>query len=165
MAIENRNLEPGAKLVARYKKKEYRAEVIEGENGKVRYQLQDGQNFKSLSAAGTAITSKACNGWAFWSMEEPTEAYPWADVADDEPEEVTPQAQESRLDGDLNQPEEKLLKFKRVPNRRGVPEGHVRYYCNECSMSFMASAERKPENCPQGHRPDGSLVSPEHATA
>ncbi len=69
MAIENRNLEPGTKLIAKYKKEEYRAEVIAGEEEKVKYRLADGREFKSPSAAGTAITSKACNGWAFWSVE------------------------------------------------------------------------------------------------
>ena len=69
MAIENRDLEPGTKLIAKYKKEEYRAEVIGGEEGKVGYKLADGREFKSLSSAGTAITSKACNGWAFWSIE------------------------------------------------------------------------------------------------
>ena len=68
-AIENRNVEPGTKLTARHKKQEYSAEVVAGEDGKVRYKLPDGREFKSLSSAGTAITDKACNGWAFWSVE------------------------------------------------------------------------------------------------
>ena len=69
MAIEDRNLEPGTKLIAKYKKEEYKAEVIAGEDGKVKYRLADGREFKSPSSAGTAITNKACNGWAFWSVE------------------------------------------------------------------------------------------------
>ena len=69
MPIENRALEPGTKLVAIYKKETYRAEVIAGEEGKVLYRLGDGREFKSLSAAATAITSKACNGWRFWSLD------------------------------------------------------------------------------------------------
>ena len=69
MAIENRNLEPGTKLIARYKKEEYRAEVIDGEEGKVRYRLADGREFKSPSSAATGITGKAANGWNFWSIE------------------------------------------------------------------------------------------------
>jgi len=76
MAIENRDLEAGTKLIAKYKKEEYRAEVITGEDGKVKYRLTDGREFKSPSSAGTAITGKACNGWAFWSVdpgEEPAE--------------------------------------------------------------------------------------------
>ena len=69
MAIENRDLEAGTKLIAKYKKEEHRAEVIAGEEGKVMYRLADGREFKSPSSAGTAITGKACNGWAFWSIE------------------------------------------------------------------------------------------------
>ena len=69
MPIENRNLEPGTKLMATYKKEKYQAEVVAGEVGKVRYRLADGREFKSPSSAGTAITGKACNGWTFWSLE------------------------------------------------------------------------------------------------
>jgi len=69
MAFENRNLEPGTKLTARYKKQGYNAEVVAGEDGKVRYKLPDGREFKSPSSAGTAIIGKTCNGWAFWSVE------------------------------------------------------------------------------------------------
>jgi len=76
MAIENRNLEAGTKLIAKYKKEEYRAEVVAGEEGKVLYKLADGREFKSLSSAGTAITGKACNGWAFWSVETTEEEPP-----------------------------------------------------------------------------------------
>ena len=76
MVIENRNLETGTKLIAKYQKEEYRAEVVAGEEGKVKYRLADGKAFKSPSSAGTAITGKACNGWAFWTVdpgEEPAE--------------------------------------------------------------------------------------------
>ena len=75
MAIADRNLKPGTKLWVTYKKQEYRAEVIAGdEEGKAIYRLEDGREFKSPSSAGTAITGKACNGWTFWSVEE---AYEW----------------------------------------------------------------------------------------
>ena len=76
MAIENRELEPGTKLIAKYKKEEYRAEVVAGEEGKVKYKLADGKEFKSLSSAGTAITGKPSNGWAFWSVETEEESPP-----------------------------------------------------------------------------------------
>ena len=69
MAIENRNLETGTKLTARYKKQGYSAEVVAGEDGKVRYKLPDGREFKSPSSAGTAVTGKPCNGWAFWGVQ------------------------------------------------------------------------------------------------
>lgn len=150
MPIENRNLRPGTRLVATYKKKTYLAEVVKGEEGKVKYRLQDGQEFKSPSAAGVAITSKACNGWMFWNVEEGVESYPWAEVPDDE--------QQAKDSPDLQDPEQ-AKKFKKVPNQKAVPPGQVRYYCNECQESFTAPAEGTPEACPQGHRPDGSKLA------
>src|SRR5436309_87516 len=72
MAIQDRNLSVGTKLYARYKGQTYTAEVIETEGGTA-YRLADGREFKSPSAAGTAITEKACNGWAFWSVGDGAE--------------------------------------------------------------------------------------------
>ncbi len=80
MAIDGgmrEKLEPGMKLVARYKGKEHEAEVVAGEDGKVRYRLADGREFKSPSAAGSAVMGgTACNGWRFWSVadEEPKQS-------------------------------------------------------------------------------------------
>src|SRR4030043_834394 len=69
MALENRNLEAGTRLVARYKKQEHTATVVEGEGGGLRYRLEDGREFKSPSAAGSAVMGGvACNGWRFWSL-------------------------------------------------------------------------------------------------
>ena len=79
MAIKDRNLTPGTKLIARYKKEEHRAEVIGGEDGKPIYRLANGKEYKSPSSAGTAVTGKACNGWAFWSVET-TEEQPAEEV-------------------------------------------------------------------------------------
>ena len=56
MAIQDRNLSAGTKLYARYKGQTYTAEVIEKE-GATLYRLSDGREFKSPSAAGTAITN------------------------------------------------------------------------------------------------------------
>src|SRR5829696_8976834 len=72
MAIEDRNLTASTKLWARYKGATHTAEVVD-QDGTLVYQLADGRSFKSPSAAGTAITEKACNGWAFWNVGEPTE--------------------------------------------------------------------------------------------
>jgi hypothetical protein len=75
MSIENRNLKPGTVLVAVYpargpKRKDYRCEVVAGEEGRVAYRLKDGRKFTSPSAAGTAVMGgTACNGWRFWSVE------------------------------------------------------------------------------------------------
>ena len=77
MSIEDRNLKPGTTLVARYKKKEHRAEVVAGEKGNVRYKLEDGREFSSPSAAGSAVMGGvACNGWRFWSVEGAEEPKP-----------------------------------------------------------------------------------------
>ena len=143
MAIENRDLEAGTKLIAKYKKEEYRAEVVAGEEGKVMYRLTDGREFKSPSAAGTAITGKACNGWAFWSLEP--------DGAP-EPESSDEQA-EAAADAEM-QDQAPAAGFRRVPNQKGVGEGEVRLYCDACQSSFTSPAHQQPENCPEGHGPD-----------
>jgi len=136
MAIENRNLEPGAKLIAKYKKEEYRAEVIAGEDGKVKYRLADGREFKSPSAACTAITGKACNGWAFWSVEtDSTQTEP------QEPESTEEQDEGSEDTETLDQ--SPAAGFRRIPNQKGVEEGEVRLYCDDCQKSFTAPAGPK----------------------
>ncbi len=74
MALEDRNLEMGSRLVARYKKREYKTAVVETEGG-IRYRLEDGREFKSLSSAGSAVMNGvACNGWRFWSLAHGGEA-------------------------------------------------------------------------------------------
>ena len=145
MAIENRELEPGTKLIAKYKKEEHRAEVEAGEDGKVKYRLSDGREFKSPSSAGTAITGKACNGWVFWSVEP--------DGSQSEPQEPeTPEGEGS--DGTESQEQPPAPGFRRVPNQKGVGEGEVRLYCDACQKSFTAPVGETPESCPEGHGPD-----------
>ena len=66
-------LEPGTVLVAKYKGAEHRAEVVIGAEGKTRYRLEDGREFKSPSSAGSAVMGGvACNGWRFWSLQGDT---------------------------------------------------------------------------------------------
>ena len=70
MAIENRELPVGTRLVATYKKEEHVCTVEQGEDGRKAYVLGDGRNFTSPSAAGSAVMDgTACNGWRFWSVE------------------------------------------------------------------------------------------------
>lgn len=65
------SLRPGTRLTARFKGADYGAEVIEAQDGAIRYRLDDGREFKSPSAAGTAVMGgSACNGWRFWSVAE-----------------------------------------------------------------------------------------------
>ena len=68
MPIENRNLTKGTKLTGRYHKQTFSCEVVEDAEGKLRYHLEDGREFKSPSAAGMAITGHSCDGWKFWSV-------------------------------------------------------------------------------------------------
>jgi len=68
--IENRKLKPGTKLVAKYRGREHRAKVVAGKDGRVRYRLADGREFKTPSAAGSALMGgTACNGRRFWMVE------------------------------------------------------------------------------------------------
>ena len=69
MPLENRNLEPGTTLVARYKKQERTCEVVQTDDG-VRFRLDDGTEHRSPSSAGKqAMGGVACNGWRFWSLQ------------------------------------------------------------------------------------------------
>ncbi len=168
MPIENRNLEPGTKLVAPYKKETHRAEVVAGEEGKVLYRLENGQEFKSLSAAGTAITGNACNGWRFWNVD--TEAAPDGKAETGitstgegaESESTLAEAAESPEAGKPEQiyvpleegtVEAPVAAFRRVPNQKGVDEGQVRLYCDTCQKSFTTLADQPVDTCPEGHPP------------
>jgi hypothetical protein len=69
MPIENRTLEPGTVLTARYKKQDRTCEVVQTDDG-LRYRLDDGTEHKSPSSAGkAAMGGVACNGWRFWSVQ------------------------------------------------------------------------------------------------
>jgi hypothetical protein len=152
MPIEDRNLKPGTRLVARYHKQSYSGEVVEGEGGKLRYRLADGREFKSPSAAGMAITGHACDGWVFWSVEtqqttETAETTPGEgrqpDVAPAPATVLAPAAEHS---------DAAKKGFFRTPNQRGVPEGQTRWYCHDCGKSFLAATGQTPQACPQGHQ-------------
>jgi hypothetical protein len=135
MTIENRNLKPGTHLVANYHKERYTCMVVTDEGGKLLYILDDGREFKSPSSAGTAITGKSCNGWAFWSVDA-AEAPPMEETSPAEAQ------QESATDTlDIN-----------TANIDGVPEGQTRWYCRECGESFVAPTGEAPQTCPQGHQ-------------
>jgi hypothetical protein len=168
MAIENRNLQPGTRLVSKYRGETYHALVVEGPEGKVLYQLvpYDGKEHKSPSSLGTAVTGKSCNGWSFWSVDtsapdtsgEPaatqeTTAEGESDPQEEEPED-SPEETTNEEEAGEEAPAPVTAGFRRVPNQRGVPEGEVRLYCNACKQSFTAPAGQQPDTCPQGHWPD-----------
>ena len=168
MPIENRNLTAGTKLIGKYHKQTYRAEVIEGEDKKLKFKLEDGREFKSPSGAGMAITNHACDGWAFWSLETAQTAAaelqpeaPAEIVAEDaqtaeelatlkpaatEPEATAPAAEEPAI------AEKKSKIIYRLPNQKGVPAGSTRWYCKECGESFLQDIGVTPKNCSAGHQ-------------
>ena len=133
MTIENRDLAPGTKLVARYKGQEYTAQVVESLHGEgtkpdgIRYVLPDGRQFKSPSAAGSAVMGgSACNGWRFWSLagEEPTE-----------------------------QPKKAKKAAGKKPAQNGLIERMEdgRFFCSACQEAFDAPEGIEPQGCPNGH--------------
>ena len=130
MSIENRNLEPGTKLVTRYKGKEYTAEVVKTEEG-LRYRLADGRKFKSLSSAGSAIMGgSACNGWRFWSVAGTEAAKPNA-------------AKKAAKKAEANPGNGLITRLE---------DG--RYFCSACMDAFDAPKGVEPIGCPAGHRPE-----------
>jgi hypothetical protein len=153
MPIENRNLTKGTKLTGRYHKQSYSCEVVENMEGKLRYRLQEGREFKSPSAAGMAITGHACDSWVFWSVQ--TE-----ENAPTENLEVTPAAEPNQTAEPIVEPAPTAAKTDPkktgvflVPNQKGVPEGQIRWFCRDCGKSFITSAVEIPGVCPAKHQP------------
>ena len=89
------------------------------------------------------------------TTEDEVEAYPWANDAAEVAEEATAEEATQEAAGQT------VTSFRRVPNQRGVTEGSVRLYCNECKTSFTAPEGQQPDACPEGHRPDGSQAAQE----
>src|SRR3970040_1498927 len=70
MAIENRDLKDGTKLLARYKGETHTVLVLADHEGKPGFELDGGTIYRSLSMAGSAVMGgTACNGWRFWTPE------------------------------------------------------------------------------------------------
>ena len=135
MALENRNLEAGTRLVARYKGQTYSAEVVQTEEG-LRYRLEDGRDFKSPSAAGSAVMGgTACNGWRFWSLEGQ--------------EPARKERKEPKAKGKGKR--SKFRTIKKLPNQQGLEEGQVRYFCSACMKSFVVEDGQESEACLEGH--------------
>ena len=145
MAIEDRNLKLGTRLVANYRKQAHACMVEKTEEGDgVLFVLEDGRKFKSLSSAARAVMGgKAVNGWRFWSVQG-------TEPKDKEGGEK-PEAQAATA---------KRLVY-RVPNQKGVAEGQSRWFCRACMKGFVIVGGGQPEVCPEGHRAD----DPERTTA
>ena len=134
MAIEDRNLKAGTKLVARYKGQEHTAEVVKTEEG-LRYRLADGREFKSPSSAGSAVMGgSACNGWRFWSVAG----------AEAKPKKEPRKAAKEVASKKNGNPGNGLI--------TRLEDG--RWFCNACMEPFDAPAGVEPQGCPQGHSPE-----------
>jgi hypothetical protein len=136
MAITDRNLTAGTTLWARYKGQVHTAEVVETDGGRA-FRLSDGQEFTSPSAAGTAITGKSCNGWAFWSVGEPVE----------KPVTAEPTSKAKRAGNTVPKPE----KPKRARRERTIPRdgnGHALPIVEQVDGTFSSAATAAPASRP-----------------
>ena len=142
MVIENRNLSPGTRLVATYRKAHHACIVSAGEDGKTVFTLEDGKSFKSPSAAASAIMAgMAANGWRWWSVEGEA---PAAVPATTKKPAKAPKPAKAKTSGGKT--------IRRTPNQKGVPEGGVRWFCDSCMSGFVATGDDTDPACPQGHR-------------
>ena len=141
MAIENRNLPAGTRLVANYKKTRYVCTVEAGEEeGSLLFVLEDGTKHKSPSAAGSRVMGgKAVNGWRFWTVQG------------DEPA-PAPEAEDKPKKARGGKKKQKTL--YKMPGQEGVAEDKVRWFCSACMDAFTPGVAGEPEACPQGHRND-----------
>jgi hypothetical protein len=140
MAIENRNLPVGTRLVANYKKQTYVCTVEPGEDeGTLAFVLEDGSRHKSPSAAGSKVMGgKAVNGWRFWTVEG------------DEP--PAPEAKPAEKKARVSRKKSTKVIFK-TP-RQDVTKGKSSWFCSACMKSFVVDGEEEPQQCPEGHRID-----------
>ena len=145
MAIENRNLGVGNRLVANYRKERFICRVEKAEEGEgVVFVLEDGKKFKSPSSAGSAVMGgKAVNGWRFWSVEG-----------------TEPAAKEGGEKTKSRSSKGKKVLY-RNPNQQGMAEGKSRWFCSACMKAFVVDEGETPEVCPEGHRiDDAELTAP-----
>ena len=140
MAIEDRNLTVGTRLVASYRKQAHVCMVEKAEEGEgILFVFVDGRKFKSASSSASAVMGgKAVNGWRFWSVQD---AEPKVREGGEKPE--TQAAKSKRL-------------VYRVPNQKGIAEGQSRWFCRACMKGFVICGDRQPEVCPEGHRANDS---------
>lgn len=156
MPIENRKLKAGTMLVAHYKGKDHKCEVISTPDG-TRYRLiGSNKQYKSPSAAGTAVMGGiACNGWRFWSTAADAKA-----------------AKTAAADAAASKPAKSDRKSRQKKNGTGptgpgngadfqrLPDGRV--WCQSCAGAFECPADVEPQGCPEGHqRPVAEEVTAE----
>ena len=107
-------------------------EVI-GEDGALRFRLEDGREFTSLSSAGKAVMGGvSCNGWRFWSI-----------AGDRKPTaKKNPSARKRRAAAST---------IQRMENQTGASGDAVRYYCSACQEPFESPVGVVPTACSKGH--------------
>ena len=151
--IQDRNLTAGTKLVGRYHKQDRTCATHLDENGKLYFRLDDGRAFKSPSAAGTAVTGHACDGWHFWSVVGTETKLGLATNA--EKVKAIPTYDETIAKVEKMEKAEKPKPPKsgvyKLPNQKGAPAGLTRYYCFDCSSPFPAKSDIKNPACPNCH--------------
>ena len=140
MAISNREIKPGMVLIGKYHKVEHTCKVLE-RDGKLCFRVDEGAEFKSISAAGSAVTGQACNGWAFWSETDRI-------ASDSQPAQTETIETGSKEATEADADKQKVC--RRNPNQKGVPAGQVRWHCYACRKSFLLAAGQTPSGCP-GH--------------
>ncbi|MDD4985633.1 MAG: DUF4357 domain-containing protein [Dehalococcoidales bacterium] len=140
MAISNREIKPGMVLTGKHHKVEYTCEVVEND-GKLVYRVM-GEDYKSISAAGSSVTGHPCNGWVFWSEETGKTG----SVSQPVKTEIT--ETDSKAGEDVQTDKKSVC--RRNPNQKGVPQGQVRWHCYACRKSFLLPSTQVPDGCP-GH--------------
>ena len=138
MPIKNRELKAETILTGRYRKVEHTCKVVE-RDGKLCFMVDDGAVFKSISAAGSAVTGQACNGWSFWSETDKI-------ASDSQPAQIDAQSETPTKSADVD----KKSVCRRNPNQKGVPAGKVRWHCYACRTTFLLPVGQAPKGCP-GH--------------
>jgi len=136
MTIEQRELAPGTKLVGTYKRMQHVCEVIESEEGKRRYRLEDGRLFSSPSSAAKAVMGGiSANGWRFWSVAG----------AESVSSEAAPAGRSPLVK------RTRVAQIRKQPNQKGVEVGTVKWFCSACMASFLVAGTEKPGACLEGH--------------
>jgi hypothetical protein len=153
MPIHDRNLKTGTKLIGKYHKQSYKCEVVEVE-GRLRFRLEDGREFKSTSAAGMAITGHACDGWVFWSVETASDTSVQETSQPEPTDQIVsaPLPETGNTAEPVTTPEQTAPIFFKMEWQRAVPKGQTRWHCNICNKHFLAPTGETPQTCPQGHK-------------
>ena len=140
--IPNRNLQAGTKLVGRYKKQNHTCEVVD-QGGRLHFKVdgKDDQVFKSPSAAGTAVTGHACDGWTFWSLAGESRLEPKAQA---EPVKDKAKAEEAPAETPAIPSTHKVI---RLPNQSGAGKNMTRWHCLTCHKGWQAPNSGKTPKC------------------